>query len=73
MFKGGEKQEKAALMIQKHWRRHSARKKFMKRLKRMRKKLFTVDELVRSEKDYCQDLGFVIDKIMAPSDKLIPD
>lgn len=44
----GDKQERAAVVIQKYWRGHAARKAFHKRLKRMRKKVFTVEELVRS-------------------------
>lgn len=35
-----EKQIKAAILIQKHWKRFVARKKFLKLLKRQKKKIF---------------------------------
>ena len=41
-----EKQIRAAIIIQKNWKRHVARKKFIKLLKRQKKKMFAAREIL---------------------------
>lgn len=73
MNKKEEKQQEAAKLIQKHWRRYITRKRFLKMLKRQKKKGFTAQELLQSERIYCKDLEFVINRIMIPSKTIITD
>lgn len=69
----GKKGNEAATLIQKHWRRHAARRQYPKLLKRHKKKQFIVMELVHSERTYCENLMFVIREVLGPSRALIPD
>ena len=69
----GERERKAAVCIQRHWRGRQARLQYPKLLKRHRKKIFITMELLQSERTYCQNLEFVVKKVLGPSGVLIAD
>ena len=48
-----EAEHKAAIYVQKRWKGFAARKAYPKMLKKHRKKIFTVKELIQSERTYC--------------------
>ena len=72
-MKKGDRETLSAIIIQKHWRGYRARRKFARILKRQKKKVFTVMELLHSERAYCENLEFVIREVMKPSKTFVCD
>lgn len=50
--KKGDKQWNSAVIIQKNWKQFITRRNYLKKLKRQKKKVFTVMELLQSERTY---------------------
>lgn len=71
--KKGEKAIAAAMLIQRMWRGYVERKRVKRLLKRQKKKIFTVMELLQSERTYCDNLKFVVEQVMRPSKQFILD
>ncbi len=59
-----ENQLKSIIKIQRKWRVAIRVKKFKKSLKQIKKKYFTANELLSSEKTYCNDLKFIIKQVL---------
>lgn len=64
---------KAAVVIQRWWRRHSYRKNVRKIIKRLKSKYQIANELLTSERSYCEHISFIIKEVVKPSRDVIDD